>query len=90
MIINRKASFPSFSVHPPPPPPTHPSTPHPTKVSNFNNNCAVPDTSMTLSAYVLQTFLVNESILANSIFFFFQDGYHEFQDGRQIDYNLTN
>ena len=38
------------------------------EVSNFHNNCALPDTSMTLSAYVLQTFLIMKSILANAIF----------------------
>ena len=34
----------------------------------FYNNCALPDTSMTLSAFVLRTFLVTKSMLANTIF----------------------
>ena len=42
------------------------------EVSNFHNDCALPDTSMTLSAYVLQTFLIMKSILANAIFSIFK------------------
>ena len=42
------------------------------EVSNFHNNCALPDTSMKLSAYVLQTFLIMKSILANAIFSIFK------------------
>ena len=38
----------------------------------FYNNCALPDTSMTLSAFVLQTFLVTKSMLANAIFSIFK------------------
>ena len=38
----------------------------------FYNNCALPDTSMTLSAFVLQTFLVIKSMLANAIFSIFK------------------
>ena len=38
----------------------------------FYNNCALPDTSMTLSAFVLQTFLVTISILANGSFSIFK------------------
>ena len=38
-------------------------------MSNFHNDCALPDTSMTLSAYVLQTFLIMKSILANAAIF---------------------
>ena len=38
----------------------------------FYNNCALPDTSMTLSAFVLQTFLVTKSMLANAIFYNFK------------------
>ena len=34
---------------------------------DFHNDRALPDTSMTLSAFVLQTFLVRKSILANAI-----------------------
>ena len=34
----------------------------------FYSNCALPDTSMTLSAFVLQTVLVTKSMLANTIF----------------------
>ena len=56
----------------------------------FYNNCALPDTSMTRSAFVLQAFLVIKSMLANAIFFHFQDGYHDFQDCRQTDHNSTN
>ena len=41
-------------------------------MTNFHNNCALPDTSMTLSAYVLQTFLLMKSILANAIFSIFK------------------
>ena len=42
------------------------------EVSNFHNDCALPDTSITLSAYVLQTFLIMKSILANAIFSIFK------------------
>ena len=38
----------------------------------FYNNCALPDTSMTLSEFVLQTFLVIKSMLANAIFSIFK------------------
>ena len=38
----------------------------------FYNNCALPDTSMTLSAFVLQTFLITKSMLANAIFSIFK------------------
>ena len=38
----------------------------------FYNNCALPDTSMKLSAFVLQTFLVIKSMLANEIFSIFK------------------
>ena len=41
-------------------------------MSNFHNDCALPDTSMTLSAYVLQTFLIMKSILANVFFSIFK------------------
>ena len=37
---------------------------------NFHINCALLETSLTLSAFVLQTFLITKSILANAIFFF--------------------
>ena len=57
------------------------------EVSNFDNNCAFPDTSMPLSGCVFQTFLDKKSILANAIVFHFQDGYLDFQDGPQIDHN---
>ena len=57
------------------------------EVIKFYNNCALPDTSMTLSAFVLQTFLVTKSMLANAIFFHFQDGYPDFQDGHQINHH---
>ena len=60
------------------------------EVPKFYNNCALLDTSMTLSAFVLQTFLVRKSMLANVIFFHFQDGYHDFKDGRQPNHNKTN
>ena len=39
---------------------------------DFYNNCVLPETSMTHSAYVLQTFLVMKSILANAIFSIFK------------------
>ena len=42
------------------------------EVPKFYNNCALPDTSMTLSAFVLQTFLVTKSMLANAIFSIFK------------------
>ena len=42
------------------------------EVPKFYNNCALPDTSMTLSAFVLQTFLVTKSMLANTIFSIFK------------------
>ena len=38
------------------------------EVSNFYNNCALPDTSMTISACVLQTFWIMNLILGNAIF----------------------
>ena len=38
----------------------------------FFNNCALPDTSMTLSAFVFQTFLDIKSLLANAIFSIFR------------------
>ena len=60
------------------------------EVPEFSTNCALPDTSMTFSAFVLLTCLVTKSMLANAIFFHFQNGYHDFQDGRQNDPNLTN
>ena len=42
------------------------------EVPEFYNNCALPDTSMTLSAFVLQTFLVTKSMLANAKFSIFK------------------
>ena len=42
------------------------------EVLKFYNNCALPDTSMTLSAFVLRTFLVTKSMLANTIFSIFK------------------
>ena len=56
------------------------------EVPDFHSNCALPKKSMTLSAYVLQTFLVMKSILANSMFFHFQTSYHDVQDDRHIDH----
>ena len=38
------------------------------EVPKFYNNCALPDKSMILSVFVLQTFLVAKSMLANAIF----------------------
>ena len=38
----------------------------------FSNNGALPDTSMTFSAFVLQTCLVIKSMLANAIFSIFK------------------
>ena len=42
------------------------------EVPKFYNNCALLDTSMTLSAFVIQTFLVRKSMLANVIFSIFK------------------
>ena len=42
------------------------------EVPEFYNNCALPDTSMTLSAFVPQTFLVTKSMLASENFSFFK------------------
>ena len=42
------------------------------EVSNFHMNCALSDKSMTLSAFVLRTFLITKSMLANAIFFIFK------------------
>ena len=42
------------------------------EVTKFYNNCALPDTSMTLSAFVLQTFLVTKPMLAKVIFSIFK------------------
>ena len=42
------------------------------EVPKFYNNCALPDTSMTLSAFVLQTLLVTKPMLANAIFSIFK------------------
>ena len=42
------------------------------EVPEFYNNCALPDTSMTLSALVLQTFLITKSVLANAIISIFK------------------
>ena len=50
----------------------------------FSDDHALPDTSMRLSDYVLQTFLVNIFSLAIAIIFPFQDGKRKFQNGRQI------
>ena len=42
------------------------------EVPEFSNNCALPDTRMTFSAFVLQTCLVTKSMLANAIFSIFK------------------
>ena len=42
------------------------------EVPEFSNNCALPDTRMTLSAFVLQTCLATKSMLANAIFSIFK------------------
>ena len=42
------------------------------EVPRFSNNCALPDTSMTFSAFVLQTCLVTKLMLANAIFSIFK------------------
>ena len=41
-------------------------------VPDFHINCALLETSLTLSAFVLQTLLIKKSIIANAIFFIFK------------------
>ena len=41
-------------------------------MTEFYNNCALPDTSMTFSAFVPQTFLIMKSMQANAIFSIFK------------------
>ena len=56
----------------------------------FYNNCALPDTSMTLSAFVLQTFLVIKSMLANAIFSIFKMATMIFKMAVKLNRNSTN
>ena len=41
-------------------------------VPDFHINCALLETSLTLSAFVLQTLLITKLIIANAIFFIFK------------------
>ena len=54
-------------------------------MSEFYNKCALSDTSITLSAFVLHTFY--NASQRESISFLRPNGYHDFQDDRHINHN---